>query len=510
MQQATVVLPLLAVFAAAVVVLAIYASTLASMAGVWFRSETFAHGVLILPIAAVLLIRQRRALAQSAPRVSWWALLALMFCVVAWLVGTVVQANVLSHFAMMAMIPAMLLLVLGPATVASIGFPILFSMLAVPAGEFLIGPMMDLTANGSVTLLHLTGVPVYQDRWLISIPAGNFQVADACSGVRYLIGAVTTGVLFAYLFFRSWKKRLFFMSFVVILTIVANVLRAYIIILLAHLSDMRLAVGVDHFIYGWFLFSLLLLVVFAVGLRFADSQEPAGASAPPRFLDGLRARGGRHALATLAGIAVLTAGPVALGRLSRTGADAAVLVPVRLATAQLAGEIPRPAWLRADTGWQMRHLAFRAGTAFEVHLMQGGSGPGGRDLTALREQLVIEDVTLVADGETTIPSPAGSLTVREMRLQEGARKLIVGYWFAVGAERTANPVTAKLMEVRTMVKGEHKKPALIVVVLDTKGLDQPGASLHAIIAELAAAVSSCLEPTLREGHQCESFAPVSG
>jgi exosortase A len=480
------------------------------MAGVWFRSETFAHGVLILPIAAVLLIRQRRVLAQSTPTVTWWAVIALALCVAAWLVGTTVQANVLSHLAMMAMIPALMILVVGPVTVASIGFPILFSMLAVPAGEFLIAPLMDLTANGSVALLQLTGVPVFQDRWLISVPAGNFQVADACSGVRYLIGAVTTGVLFAYLFFHSWRKRIFFISFVVILTIVANVLRAYIIILLAYLSDMRLAVGVDHFIYGWFLFSLLLLVVFAVGLRYADGESPAGAPVPPRFLAGLREHAGRHALAALAGIAMLIAGPVALGRLSGTAAEEAVSVPVRFAAAQLVGEIPRPAWLRPGTGWRMRHLAFRAGTPFEVHLFQGGSGPGGRDLTALREQLAIEDVTLVADEETTIKSPAGPLTVREMRLQEGGRRLLVGYWFVVGAARTANPVTAKLMEVRTMVKGEHIKPALIAVVLDTKGLDQPGASLHAIIAELAAAVSSCLEPMLRERSQCESFAPVSG
>jgi hypothetical protein len=96
-----------------------------------------------------------------------------------------------------------------------------------------------------------------------------------------------------------------------------------------------------------------------------------------------------------------------------------------------------------------------------------------------------------------------------MRLQEQARTLMVGYWFEVDSGRTANPVTAKLMEIRTMLTGEHKKPALIAVVLDTKGLDQPGASLHAIIAETAAGVASCLRQ-LRPVPQCESFAPSSG
>ena len=77
-----VAVPLVIVFAVAAAVLTIYGSTFASMAGVWFRSETFAHGVLILPIAAVLLIRQRRVLAESTPTVTWWAVVALVLCVV--------------------------------------------------------------------------------------------------------------------------------------------------------------------------------------------------------------------------------------------------------------------------------------------------------------------------------------------------------------------------------------------------------------------------------------------
>jgi exosortase A len=497
------------VVAAAGVVLAIYHSTLATMAGLWFRSATFAHGVMILPVAAALLFRQRGALARSVPTISWWAAPALLVCVAAWLLGTLVQADVVSQFAMMAMTPAILLLTLGPSTVRSIRFPILFSMLAVPVGEFLVAPMMDLTANGSVRLLHLTGVPVYQDRWLLSIPAGDFQVADACSGVRYLVGAVTTGVLFAYFFFRSLRKRILFICFTAILTIIANVLRAYIIILLAHLSDMRLAVGADHFVYGWFLFSVLLMGIFAVGLRFADGHQSGGSDRPLRFVETLRVHGRRHLLAAAAGIAILVIGPMAFGRLSAVAADEGLAVPVRLAGAQLAGDIPRPRWLQADAGWYMRHLAFNGGTPFEMHIFLGRPGPGGRDLTALRERLASSEATLVTDEETAVRSPLGPLTVREMRLQEQARTLMVGYWFEVDSGRTANPVTAKLMEIRTMLTGEHKKPALIAVVLDTKGLDQPGASLHAIIAETAAGVASCLRQ-LRPVPQCESFAPSSG
>jgi exosortase A len=460
------------------------------MAGAWFRSATFAHGVLILPIAGALLIRQRGDLARSIPTVAWWAVPVLALCVVVWLLGVLVQANVVSQFAVMAMIPATLLFVLGPSVVSSMRFPVLFSLLAVPVGEFLIAPMMNLTANGSVTLLHLSHVPVYQDGWLISIPAGDFLVADACSGVRYLIGALTSGVLFAYLFFNSWKKRLFFISFTIILTVIANVIRAYIIILLAHVTEMRVAAGVDHFIYGWFMFALLLGIVFAVGLRFADGVRSAGASGVLHFGAILTAQGRRHLSAAAAAAALLAGGPVALARLSDAGQDEGLVIPVSVAGQRLAGDVARPRWLQPDTGWDMRHLGFRGSMPFEVHVFRGQTGPNGRDLTGLRDQLAVSEVTLVADEEATVPSAIGPVVLREMRFHEGSRKLLAGYWFEVGPRRTANPVTAKLMEVGTMLNGEHKKPVLITVVLETKDLDQPSTYLSAILGELASGVAS--------------------
>ncbi len=186
--------PLLVGLLAGAVLLA-FLPTLASMARVWARSDTFAHGVLILPVCAWLLYRQRAVLAATEARPCWWGLPALLACLAGWLIGSLVQADVVRQFAMMLMIPALVLLVLGPAVLRVASFPLVFALLAVPAGEFLIPPMMNLTADGSAWMLKASGVPVFQDGWLISIPSGDFQVADACSGVRYLIAAATAGLL---------------------------------------------------------------------------------------------------------------------------------------------------------------------------------------------------------------------------------------------------------------------------------------------------------------------------
>jgi EpsI family protein len=420
-----------------------------------------------------------------------------------------VQADVIAQAATMAMIPAAVLLVLGPGTLGSAAFPMFFALLAVPAGDFLMPPMMDITATGSVFLLGLSGVPVFRDGWLISIPEGNFQVAEACSGVRYLIGATTTGLLFGYLFFKSWKKRIIFIAFTVFLTVMANVFRAYIIILLARLTDMRLAVGVDHFIYGWLLFSLMLLVVFSVGFRFADLPFGAPVSADAgAFRTVVSSRWPLHVLAAGVGFAVLIVGPFLLVPFvgGHDGPVARFPVPEDAAGAHLAGRGARPGWLKADVGWQMQHLSYRGGSAdFELHLFWGGNSPGGDDLSTLRQQLDDDSVTLVSESDASMPTLAGEIPWREMRLQYGSQSLLVAYWFTVGQQRTANPVTAKMMEVRRIMMGEYKRPALIAVVLDINKLDHPGDSLRAMLVDLSARLSSCLE---QEAAQTDSVAEV--
>ena len=68
-----------------------------------------------------------------------------------------------------------------------------------------------------------------------------------------------------------------FMSAAILVPIVANWLRAYMIVMLGHLSNNRLAVGVDHLIYGWIFFGLVMLLLFWVGSFWRSTDMPAPA-----------------------------------------------------------------------------------------------------------------------------------------------------------------------------------------------------------------------------------------
>src|SRR5262249_2170440 len=118
-----------------------------------------------------------------------------------------------------------------------------------------------------------TGIPVLREGTYFSIPSGDFEIAKACSGIRYLIACLALGLLYSYLSYRSWRKRLLFTAASFVAPIIANGLRAYTIVLIADLSGMRLAVGIDHLIYGWLFFGALVALMFWVGRFFQDQPQ---------------------------------------------------------------------------------------------------------------------------------------------------------------------------------------------------------------------------------------------
>ncbi len=253
---------------------AIYWQTLWSMVAIWIRSETFTHGFLILPISAWLIWQKRNELCAVAPN-SWLLPVPLILGAgFVWLVAALVDVLVIQQLAVVAILILGVVALIGLEASMVIMFPLLFLFFAVPMGEGLVPSMMEFTATFTVKMLQLTGIPVYRDGLYFSIPSGNWSVVEACSGVRYLIASIALGCLYAYLNYSSYKKRFIFIVVSALLPVVANGLRAYIIVMLGHLSGMSLAVGVDHLIYGWLFFGLVIFMLFSIGARWRDSDAP--------------------------------------------------------------------------------------------------------------------------------------------------------------------------------------------------------------------------------------------
>jgi len=266
------------------VILGLYWRTAAGMVEIWWRSETFAHAFLVLPISLWLIWRQRTKLAVMTPRAQPWALLPLLAVAAIWLLADLVTVNTAAQFALVAMLVLAVPAVLGLEVAWAILFPLLFLFFSVPFGEFLLPTLMNHTADFTVFGLQLSGVPVYREGNQFMIPTGTWSVVEACSGVRYLIASLMVGTLFAYLNYRSMWRRVAFIAVAAVVPIVANWLRAYMIVMLGYLSGNRIAVGVDHIIYGWVFFGIVITIMFLIGARWTEPDvAPAGTQAATGF-----------------------------------------------------------------------------------------------------------------------------------------------------------------------------------------------------------------------------------
>nr|MBP7574762.1 exosortase A [Rhodoferax sp.] len=256
-------------------ILFLYRDTGVAMVTIWSRSETFTHAFLVAPISLWLIWRQRNSLLAQVPRPNLWVLLVVFFVAFGWLLGDLVAVNAVTQLALVALLVLTVPAVLGMTIARLIIFPLGFLFFAVPIGEFLLPQLMAWTADFTVLALRLSGIPVYREGLQFVIPSGNWSVVEACSGVRYLIASLTVGTLFAYLNYQSIRRRVLFVIVSLLVPVLANWLRAYLIVMLGHLSGNKLATGVDHLVYGWLFFGIVIMLMFMIGARWSESEKLA-------------------------------------------------------------------------------------------------------------------------------------------------------------------------------------------------------------------------------------------
>lgn len=243
------------------------------MVKVWQVNETFTHGFLVFPLTLWLIWQKRSQLSllAPAPEPRLFALLALLLS--GWFVGSMVDVQVVQQLFMISIIISTIWLVVGRQVLSLVLFPLLFLYFAVPFGQGLISPLMEFTADVTVYLIQLSGIPVYRDGLFFTLPGGSWSVVEECSGVRYLLASFMLGTIYAYINYSSLKKRLIFILLSIIVPIIGNALRAYGIVMIGHFSGMKLAVGADHLLYGWVFFGVIIFLLFFAGSFWRDDEE---------------------------------------------------------------------------------------------------------------------------------------------------------------------------------------------------------------------------------------------
>lgn len=481
------------------VILALYWETAESLVAIWWRSETFAHGFLIAPISIFLIWSKRHEVARLAPRPDVLGLVLLAGAGLGWLVAAAGQAQVVQQYAMVAMIPAAVVAIAGRQVALALAFPLAFLFLGVPVGEALIPPLMEWTADFTVTALRLTAIPVFREGMFFTIPSGSWSIVEGCSGLRYLIASITVGVLFAYLSYSRLWKRLLFVAMSVIVPIIANGLRAYMIVMIAHLSDMKLALGVDHLIYGWLFFGLVMLLLFWIGSFWRDPlpEETAREVATPLPPPASASRAA-FAASALTVVIIATAWPLYASHLDRASAQAGAPV--------LGIPPPVSGWSldeAALTDWRPRYegaaasffQVYRKGDrAVALYLGYYRNQQRGAELVTSQNIMVRQKHPVWANvGESHRHDALGEGPgdIRETKLRSAGQRLLVWDWFRISGRDLTNPYLAKLLLARDRLLGRGDDAAAVILAAPYDASPEQGEqTLRQFVQEMLPAIDA--------------------
>lgn len=458
-------------YAAIIAILAVYHQTAWSIISIWERSETFAHGFLIFPISAYLIWLQRKSLSAIPLHASPWALLALGLLGFGWLLASLANVQVLQQYCLIAMIPVTVWAILGRRLAWAIAFPLAYLLLAVPFGEIFIAPMIDLTADFTVHALQMTGIPVFREGSFFTIPSGSWSVVEACSGLRYLIASFTLGTLYAYISYNSLKHRLAFIAFSIIVPIIANGIRAYMIVMIGHLSEMRLAVGVDHLIYGWLFFGLVMLLLFWGGSFWREPENiatgrPSVQTAKPNAQVSLKG----IFLAACSCITIISVWPAYARYLQNTSPAS---IDSDIAIRGIAGKWEpgmgqHPQWKPRYVGTPERFLQSyqNAGHTVTLYLTHYRNQKRGSELITSGNLLISDDEKQwrnVSDSVLKLPVGSQQLHVTQNQLHDSSTKLLVWRWYRIGNENTVSTYRAKFLLAKNhLLRGRDDATEIII------------------------------------------------
>ena len=249
------------------------------MAHQWWDIDTYSHILLIIPIIGWLAWIRRDELQKTDPK-GWfpgivWAVLGLCM----WLAGRQTGINLVAQGGTVITFQGAAMAITGLRGSMILAFPLFYMLFLVPFGDEIVPFLQSVTAKMATFLTEASGIHTVSDGIHIDTPAGLFIVAEACSGVKFLVAMMALGVLVAYACFSSWKRRLWFLLACAVVPIIANSIRAWATIFVAQYIGAEAAGSFDHIVYGWIFFAIVIALVLGVAWRwFERVPEDAGFS----------------------------------------------------------------------------------------------------------------------------------------------------------------------------------------------------------------------------------------
>jgi len=184
-----------------------------------------------------------------------------------YLAGELSALYVIVQYSFLVVLAGLILALLGWRAFKIIWAPLVILLFMIPLPNFiyqgLSGQAQLISSKLGVSIIRLCDISVLLEGNVIDLGSYKLQVAEACSGLRYLFPLMSLGFIAAYLFNGAFWKRLMIFISTIPITILMNSFRIGVIGVLVDRWGISMAEGFLHDFEGWVIFMACTGVLIA-------------------------------------------------------------------------------------------------------------------------------------------------------------------------------------------------------------------------------------------------------
>lgn len=449
-----------------------------SLGRAWITPE-YSHGPLIPVISLYLFLRELRATPPAPPGTPvnrWPGVAVILLGLGLGIFGNLIRIPDVVTYALIIWVGGVVLVTLGWTQGKRHQLPVLHLIFMLPLPQILYWKMsifLQLVSSEiGVWLITLAGIPVFLEGNVIDLGVYKLQVAEACSGLRYLFPILSFSYLFGILYRGPfWHKVVLFLM-AAPLTILMNSLRIAMIGVLVDRYGIEQAEGFLHAFEGWVIFLACIGILFlsAIALQRLTPNPKSLTETIDLDTQGLMPQGMRFlsiapalAFAVAALLTLLVSTSYALWPRQEAVAvsrEPFLLFPRHLgewsgspqqleeATAQVLGASDYIDSLYVAPG-EASYVSFF--TAFYDNQTEGNAIHSPEVCLPVGGW----EVFSIEPHEVSVPGTLyGTFTLNRAVIQKGLSKQIVYYWFEQRGKRMTNDFAVKVDVVKdSLLKG---------------------------------------------------------
>lgn len=302
-------------------------------------NEDWMHSYFIPLISAYLLWQSREQLAAEKPVFFLPGLLPLVMGIVFYVFFLVGYPNHMGQgWSMLLSLLGIVMLTCGPRIARIAIIPIGYLALGVTVSQMIMiqvtSHLQTIAAAGSEVVLALVGVDVYREGNVLTVSTPKFgevplNVAEACAGMRTVIGFLALGVAVALIGARHWWQRTALVMLAVPVALLMNMVRVAVLGV-ASLYDPEFSKGTAHMLIGTLLlipaFFLFLGVVWLLNALVVEGDAAPGTTKASKDKSGKAAAAPAKPAPTGPRVVAVGGGRVQWSALRRPGVVVAGLV----------------------------------------------------------------------------------------------------------------------------------------------------------------------------------------